>query len=172
MSAVFFEEAPEVREIAEKIIDKHHPHLKDAKGVIGYYFRDGNSDWAGKAKKCTAFERHVTDYMLFVFINKDAWRVFTPDQRQALVDHELCHFKRKSERVWNEEKKVWEDKYEPANASDSWQMREHDVEEFSEIIQRHGLWETGIERFAVAVREADYQMDLEDYEREQLRAVK
>jgi hypothetical protein len=117
MSAVFFEEAPEVREMASKIIDKYHPHLKDAKEVIGYYFRDGNSDWAGKAKKCTAFERHVTGYMLFVFINKDAWRLFTPDQR-------------------------------------------------------HGLWETGIEKFAAAVREADYQMELEDYEREQLRAVK
>ncbi|GED18253.1 putative metallopeptidase [Aneurinibacillus migulanus] len=36
-------------------------------------------------------------------------------------------------------RRAWEDKYEPANASESWQMRAHDVEEFSEIVQRHGM---------------------------------
>ncbi|KRT95447.1 putative metallopeptidase [Bacillus glycinifermentans] len=35
--------------------------------------------------------------------------------------------------------------------------REHDVKEFSEIIERHGLWDTGIETFAEAVRETDHQ---------------
>ncbi|WP_420469261.1 putative metallopeptidase [Bacillus licheniformis] len=44
-------------------------------------------------------------------------------------------------------------------------MREHDVEEFSEIIERHGLWEKGIESFAAAVREADYQMNIDDVNR-------
>lgn len=87
-----FEEAPEVKEMASKIIDKHHPHLQDCKDLIGFYFRDGGVDWAGKAKKCTAFERHVTGHMLFVFINKEAWKVFHDDKRKALVDHELCHF--------------------------------------------------------------------------------
>lgn len=173
MSGVCFEEAEEVRDIAEEIIDQHHPHLQDAKALIGYYFRDGNSDWAGKAKKCTAFERHVTGYMLFVFINKDAWKALGPDQRLALVDHELCHFSRHSERVYEPETETWKDKYSEAKDPDSWYIREHDVEEFSDVIKRHGLWETGIEKFAAAVREAEYQMDIEDYQREmRLRAVK
>lgn len=173
MSGIGFEAAEDVRIIAEKIIDKHHPHLQDAKDLIGYYFRDGASDWAGKAKKCTAFERHVTGYMLFVFINQDAWDSLKHDQRLALVDHELCHFSRKNERIYDEEKKEWKDNWLDAEDPGSWGMREHDVEEFSDIIQRHGLWETGIEKFAVAVRQAEHQMDLEEYEREQqLRMVR
>jgi predicted SprT family Zn-dependent metalloprotease len=175
MSGVFFKEATEVREIAEELIDKYHPHLKDAKDVIGYYFREGSSDWAGKAKKCTAFERYVTGKMLFVFINAEAWNAMKHEQRVALVDHELCHFSRKSFKDIDPETKEWITIYEDKNESDSWSIREHDVEEFSDVIKRHGLWDTGIEKFAAAVREADYQMSLDDIEREEkrmLRAVK
>ncbi|MEY8820583.1 putative metallopeptidase [Bacillus subtilis] len=74
------------------MLKAHRPHLKNAKQQIGFYFREGNGKWAGKAKKCTAFERHMTDYMLFVFINKAAWKMMLEEQRAALVDHELCHF--------------------------------------------------------------------------------
>jgi Putative phage metallopeptidase len=41
MAGVYFEEANEVKEIAEELINKYHPHLKDAKKLIGYYFREG-----------------------------------------------------------------------------------------------------------------------------------
>ncbi|WP_350337741.1 putative metallopeptidase [Bacillus subtilis] len=39
------------------------------------------------------------DYMLFVFINKAAWKTMPEEQRAALVDHELCHFTREE---WEE----------------------------------------------------------------------
>jgi hypothetical protein len=172
MAGVYFEEANEVKEIAEELIDKYHPHLKDAKELIGYYFRDGASDWAGKAKKCTAFERFVTGKMLFVFINSDAWKAMKHDQRVALVDHELCHFSRKSIQNVDPMTGKWIEIYDPADKAESWSIREHDVEEFSDIIKRHGLWDTGIEKFAAAVREADYQMSLEDVEREERRVLK
>lgn len=172
MAGVFFKEATEVKEIAEDIIDKYHPHLQDAKDVIGYYFREGSSAWAGKAKKCTAFERFVTGKMLFVFINSDAWNAMKHDQRVALVDHELCHFSRKSIQDVDPKTGKWIEIYDPADKAESWSIREHDVEEFSDIIKRHGLWDTGIEKFAAAVREADYQMSLEDVEREERRVLK
>jgi predicted SprT family Zn-dependent metalloprotease len=175
MAGVYFKEATEVKEIAEKLIDKYHPHLQDAKDVIGYYFREGSSDWAGKAKKCTAFERYVTGNMLFVFINAEAWERMSYEQRLALVDHELCHFSRKSTKEVDPKTNEWVTIYENKNDPDSWSIREHDVEEFSDVIKRHGLWDTGIEKFAAAVREADYQMSLDDIEREEnrvLRAVK
>ncbi|MGG4366748.1 putative metallopeptidase [Bacillus subtilis] len=81
------------------LLNAHRPHLKNAKQQIGFYFREGNGKWAGKAKKCTAFERHMTDYMLFVFINKAAWKMMLEEQRAALVDHELCHF---TQEEWEE----------------------------------------------------------------------
>jgi hypothetical protein len=173
MAQVDFKPAPEVKEIAEELIDKYHPHLRDAKHVIGYYFRDGASDWAGRAKKCTAFERHVTGFMLFMFINEQAWYMLTEEQQRALVDHELCHYSRKQGEVIDPKtKQVKIDWLNPADP-DSWSIRDHDVEEFSDVIRRHGLWETGIESFAAAVRYADHQMTFEDVERENfLKVVK
>ncbi|WP_235354800.1 hypothetical protein [Bacillus sp. WP8] len=44
-------------------------------------------------------------------------------------------------------------------------IREHDVEKFSEIIERHGFWDTGIESFAAVVWEADHQMNIDDVNR-------
>ncbi|MCM3138156.1 hypothetical protein M3573_07680 [Bacillus safensis] len=32
--------------------------------------------------------------MLFVFVNKEAWKAMNKKQLAALVDHELCHFTR------------------------------------------------------------------------------
>lgn len=88
------------------------------------------------------------------------------EQRAALVDHELCHFTREE---WEEpDPKVqskWVTVYGAATDPDSWGIREHDVEEFSEIIERHGLWDIGIETFAEAVREADHQMTISDVQR-------
>ena len=162
MAAVDFEEATVVREMAQSIIMEHHPHLHDARDMVGYYFRHGSSDWAGKAHKCTAFERHVTGYMLFVYINHDAWKALKHEQRLALVDHELCHFFRKSEQVYSPDAQQFVDKWLSVDDSDSWSMRDHDVEEFSEIIVRHGLWEQGIEKFAAAVRATGYQMTFDD----------
>lgn len=162
MSGVDFEESDEVQDVANELIDKYHPHLRDAKDLIGYYVRYGSSDWAGKAKKCTAFERHVTGYMMFVFVNHEAWTAMKHDQRIALIDHELCHFSRSYHKEINPQTEAWEDVWDAADDPNSWSIREHDVEEFSDVIRRHGLWEQGIESFALAVRQASYQMTFED----------
>jgi hypothetical protein len=161
-----FDRAHEVRSVAANIIFNHHPHLEDAynEDLIGFYFKGGNNDWAGKAKKCTAFERFSTSHILFVFIDERAWKVYSEPQRRALVDHELCHFTRQKTMEYNPETQKQEPKWCDADDPDNWGIRDHDVEEFSEIISRHGLWETGIERFASAVRSADYQMTIEDIE--------
>jgi hypothetical protein len=162
MSAVTtdFERSDEVRVIAENLIDKFHPHLSDAKDVIEYYLRYGTAEWAGKAKKCTAFERHVTGRNLFIFINSEAWEALKHPQRVALIDHELCHFVRENEEYYDDFAQRLVTRWADAKDPDSWHLRDHDVEEFSEVIARHGLWEQGIERFAVAVRNAPHQVTL------------
>lgn len=155
-----FEESPELLEVAGKLIDKYHEHLEDAMELIGFYMRTGSADWAGKAKKCTAFESHVTGRILFVFINAQAWRKLNDAQKLALMDHELCHFVRASHREYDDLEQKWKEIWSNAADPDNWTIRDHDVEEFSDVIQRHGLWEQGIEQFAVAVRNAPYQASL------------
>lgn len=172
-----FKESPRIREIAEKIISKYHPHLQDAIDVIGFYVRsDGGVDWAGKAKKCTSFERDVTGRILFVFILHSAFENWPPEKLEALIDHELCHIRRKTGTIITDPntmkviKREWAKKDDP----DNWYIQDHDVEEFSDVIRRHGLWDQGVERFAEAVREVEYQMTIFDAaaEEQKLRAVK
>lgn len=64
MAFVGFEESAEVRQLAESLIDEHHPHLKDAKEHVGFTSGKVTANGPGRRKKCTAFERHMTDYML------------------------------------------------------------------------------------------------------------
>lgn len=103
-----------------------------------------------------------------IFIIEPAFKHWSMEKLKALVDHELCHIQRDtgmevidpvSGRILRRE---WANKDNP----DNWHIREHDVEEFSDVIHRHGLWEHGIEKFAEAVRDADYQMSIYDAERE------
>lgn len=169
----YYEKAPEVQRVAEAIIDESHPHLQDAKHKIGYYFKHGGMDKAGKCKKCTALERYLTGKMFFIFIDHESWALMGPEQREALIDHELCHIERKESHDYDPEKREFVKRWANADDPDSWSKREHDVEEFADIISRHGLWEKGIEKVAVAVREVSYQMTLSDIEHQQkLKAVK
>lgn len=98
--------------------------------------------------------------MFIIVINHDAWHNLLPDAKAALVDHELCHIARKARTVLDPETKTLVNRWAEAEDPDSWSIREHDVEEFADIIRRHGLWETGVERFAEAIRENDRQLRL------------
>ena len=157
-----FEQSHEIRQMAARIIAKHHPHMEDALDIIGFYLKEG-ADWDGKCRKATSFERHMTGELILIFIGASAWREFMPDQRLALVDHQLTHIWREPtvivDPVTKELRNSWADAKEP----DSWSIRDHDVEEFADIIMRHGLWDTKRETFGEAVRLApSHQMNLAD----------
>ena len=51
MPVATFNNAPEVQQIAEELIDKYHPHLVDGKDYIAYLFREGGQvDWNVQVK--------------------------------------------------------------------------------------------------------------------------
>lgn len=162
MSGTCFEPAWDVKQMAAQIIEKHHPHLEDALGYIGFYFRDGSTDWMGKCSKATAFERHMTGNILLIFINAADWKRLMPDQRLALVDHELTHIDRAPMVAIDPITKEMVNTWEAAEEPDSWRIKDHDVEEFADIIRRHGLWDATREKFGEAVRDAPHQMNLAD----------
>lgn len=149
MAEVKFQTSEVIQAVAEKIIDEHYPALVEAKSLIGYYLREGAWSKAGSCKKTTAFERHLTGKMYFVVINDFAYQDFSEEQLKALVDHELHHIERDQENP-------------DVGDSEAWSIRDHDVEEFAAIIQRHGLWEHGVKRFAEACVDADRQLTLAD----------
>jgi hypothetical protein len=147
---VTYTRAPEVEKIANRIIPKHHPHLI-AVHKIDYVFRSeaaqtGGKIVAGKTRKIGGLNAFLTlgaaaeegrpdgdtpavEPFFVVEIAADIWGILTPSQREALVDHELCH----CTTGINEQGEV------------VLKTRAHDVEEFKAIVERHGLWQPELE---------------------------
>ena len=151
-------EAPEVKAIAERLIPRYHSHLRSWSEEIRYAFRDeaqvskGRTVW-GKAHKITGLACYLATNapgepnafedtpappadMFVMEIAADVWERLNCRQRQALVDHELCHFTIDFD----------------DNAGLVRGIRGHDVEEFSEIAERHGAWKPDLAEFAEALQ--------------------
>lgn len=150
-----FGDAPEVEEIARVLIPRHHSHLVEAK--IRYLWRYGKWEsqgqtTLGKCYRLSARDEFLTGHNFLIMINWPAWQASTPEQRTALVDHELSHAG------------MDEDK----DGNPRWVTVPHDVEEFAAIIERHGLWKPDVERFGkVAARKVNQlEFDVDAFRRE------
>jgi predicted metallopeptidase len=159
MSATKYRYAADVADIAEKLIADVHTDLADV--PIRYIYRDKAQNRRGHAVLGTASkvtgrnaalvalaDGESTDAEAFYLIEiaEDTWTALTQDQRVALVDHELCHF-------------VIEQPDDPAKQA-RLTMRGHDVEEFTDVIERHGLWRPPIAELARIMRETPGQLDI------------
>lgn len=140
-----FVPAPEVKTIAEDLIPKYHPHLADSR--IEYVFIDtipnkGGKEVWGSMRKITNLpaylgadesdkERGINTPFFVLSITEPVWKDLSDKERIALVDHELCH---------GGVEVTEEGDYKLG-------IIPHDLEEFSCIVERHGLWRKDVEQF-------------------------
>ena len=156
-----FKRAPEVQLVARELINNCTDHQQLAEARILYLFRSGNN-WnkggrpvMGEAKLLSGLPQFLsmTDdgqkYDMAVVINRSYWQALTQAQRRALVDHELSHFIRKT----SGRRKI----------KTRWAITGHEVEDFTMVIRRNGLWTEGIKGFAKAVKQVEAQVTVEDY---------
>lgn len=157
-----FTSAPEVKTIAEELIQKYHPSLRDFAPRIEYVFTDktpkkGGKEVWGTMRKITnlaAFlaqdefsqEQGINDPFFVMTITKPVWDILQHDKRVALVDHELCHA-------------VVEEKEDGKNRL---LIVPHDLEEFTCIVKRHGLWREDVQEFADATQKPSLNQSTED----------
>lgn len=135
-----YETAIEAQDLAEQTaIPQWHKELEKAK--VAYVFTDLQAQKGrlvlGKTRKATPFERYIAGYDLVISFDKSHWKKLGPAQRIALVDHELCHVTRNHE-------------------TGDYRLIGHDLEEFNEVVRRHGAWAADI----VAFNEAQGMLDL------------
>jgi predicted SprT family Zn-dependent metalloprotease len=128
-----FELCPVGERIAAIIGPVLHEDL--AKARIAFLFKKEIKDKAGTAAKAGGKLQFLTSYDYTIEINWTAWRQMTAEQRVALIDHELTHC------VYDHEKQKWV-------------LREHDIEEFREIVDRWGLWHPALKTFGESVQSA------------------
>jgi predicted metallopeptidase len=142
MAAVWTEASSELIHMAREIIDAYHPSLKDAN--VGFIFRDEAPESNGKATYAKAqkvdpkLRATGLDLDFLIWVAEDRWNQLDTNQRRALIDHELCH----CYLAFGEPK-----------------MRHHDIEEFTEIIERYGFWNRDLFDAVPAVQKA-LQLDL------------
>lgn len=137
--SVTWSRAPEhILAVARRVIEEHHSRLKTAR--IGFLMRSeapySNARYTyGKARKVSDEQKVHVPFDFVIWLAKDKYMAMRPEQREALIDHELCHCR------WNED---------TLDAS----IRPHDVEEFLEVIQRHGYWWPGAYEAAEVMQQA------------------
>lgn len=137
-----FRPASAAETIGKRLIKEHHTHLLGVR--VEYVFRDKAAKSKGKVKLGTARkmgglnawlatdvdERATEPEEFFVIeLAEDEWADLTDQQRVALVDHELSH-------CWAEV----DDDGEVVLA-----VKTHDLEEFVDVVRRHGLWRPEVE---------------------------
>lgn len=132
-----------------QILDKmrlFHGELQEANIAIAWRKRlstdkDGHLV-LGKCMRASDLQRELADYDFVILLNREIWgdEVFTEDKKRALMDHELCHAARAFDAEGNEQR---DERGRPV-----WRTRKHDIEEFQEIVKRHGCYKKDLERFA------------------------
>lgn len=126
-----------VIDLAQDLVDQYHPELQQAR--IGILFRseapvsNGKATWGQALKVDGKWKPLLTEELDFIiWLAFDVWdSVLDTRQKRALLDHELCHCKMT--------------RGEP-------KLRAHDIEEFTEIVHRHGLWRDSMKQFADAIQ--------------------
>lgn len=133
---LLFSDSEAAKEIAEKLISKHHHELASAKFI--YLCRNKSAKSGGKPvpghiKKLAPMDKHLSrsyceageepDFVMVVAL--DVWNDLQPNQRVALIDHLLT----RCQAV--EDEKSGEMKFS---------IRPPQVQEFPEVVERHGRW--------------------------------
>lgn len=158
MSGTEYWRAPQVERIARKLIGKHHEHLNRHDVQVRCVFRDPPARSRGKlvygkARKVSGLTAYLVglehedrpsddgpvDFFL-IEIAHETWQGLTERQREALVDHELCHLEVELPETSDKDRTL--------------SLRSHDLEEFTEVVKRHGLWQPSVARFANVAKSA------------------
>lgn len=123
-------------DMAQLVRAYHLPQLAEARiALVWRYGWKRNKDGLlvlGKCKKASDYDKSFADYDFVILLNYEAWTTMSKEQQAALLDHELCHA------TGSPHKKTGEMRY---------RIRKHDLEEFRDVVRRHGCYKADIEEF-------------------------
>src|SRR5438105_593835 len=143
--------------LLRELVTAHHPDLLGAQIALAWC-----TSWKpdvdgivtlGKCKKASDLDRELAVYDFIILLRESFWTdpLVTDAQRRALLDHELCHAAVKLD-----------DHGEPVEDERGrtvYRVRKHSIEEFTEIVERHGTYKRDLETFATALDRARHKAD-------------
>jgi hypothetical protein len=130
--------------IAKVLTRALHIELQNAQLAVVFRkaIKTHDKSIGAKASKIGGKLNYFTELDLLIEVNHEVWQNMTAERRIALIDHELTHFARAE-----------------SGTGGSYEMVEHDIEEFGSIVRRWGFWSTDVERFASSIEKAR-QLDI------------
>jgi hypothetical protein len=136
-----FSLAPQIIEVAVRLINDHHSHLAEAK--VCYMWRNGkwtskDQETWGQAEKTNPKVKMLTGYDFIVTINTGVWERLEGAEKEALIDHELTHCA-----------KGIDDK----DGNPVWYIMPHNVEDFTQCIRRYGMWSKKLQKVLEAFQD-------------------
>lgn len=153
-------EGEDVYGMLDRLCERWHQELPFNRIAIAWAFAwkpnvDGQVT-LGKCKKASQLDRELMDFDFVILLNRGFWteeRV-TDEMREALLDHELCHA---TIDLDNEgEPKI------DTRGRVLYRTRKHDIEEFQQVVARHGVWKQDLRDFAGQLLKAKKFPLLED----------
>lgn len=147
-------------DLLERLVAEHHTELAEARIALAW-----NVVWKpdvdgrvtlGKCKKASDLDRELAAYDFVIILRREFWAYpsVSDAQRAALLDHELMHATVKLDANG--------DPTMDTRGRTVYRIRKHDIEEFRDIMVRHGCWKRDLEEFAAAIlRGPQQQLGLE-----------
>lgn len=133
--------------VMRDLIAQFHTHLVEARIALAW-----NLNWSedhdgrlvlGKCKKASDLEKefHAHDFVILLnrgVVNSSGW---SEAQTRALLDHELSHCGQVIDAKSGDQK-------QDDRGRLCWRVRKHDIEEFRDVVRRHGCYKSDLEEFA------------------------
>lgn len=147
--------------IAERLMnDPEHRHLRENEIRIEYLFRHDAKMRGGKCvlgsvhePSCQGELRPLFEWLLLrmfggipdylMILDRGFWDSVTPQTREALVFHELCHIKQKLD-------EYGAPKFNKQTGAAIYGLVAHDLEEFNAVVAKYGEWSPDIADFIAA----------------------
>ncbi len=153
-------EGREMYAMCDELVEAHHDDVLNARIALAWALSwkqdvDGIVK-LGQMKKASDLDRELHPFDFVCLLNAEWWQNarVTDGQRRALLDHELCHCSVKLDK----------DGEPLLDAKDRvvYRLRKHDIEEFTQIVERYGCYKRDLERFAAALRRSARQATILD----------
>jgi hypothetical protein len=142
------------------IVDAHHEDLSKTNARIALAWQLGLKPDVdgrlvlGRCRKATDLDRELAPFDFVILLNRDFWQnaKVTNEQRNALLDHELCH----AAVAYDTDGDLKRDD----RGRYVFRVRKHDLEEFRDVVARHGLYKNDLVDFERALRLANLKTDV------------